>query len=154
MVLKVTQIKYIRFKESTPLYSNLNFDFMGKKGKTLLGFVNKLFSSADNFSWSCFASCLIGAKYLNFFKIAVWRSDSMKRNYVNFFRLILSRKQNEWSPNCYQMKSTVNASIWSGDKGRWKWLLWRPIKQTNCLANSVQDIWRLLKAREKNCRQS
>ena len=38
------------------------------------------FCSADNFSWSCSASCWIGAK----FKIAVWRSDFMKRNFRGF----------------------------------------------------------------------
>ena len=62
--------------------ANLNFSLMGK---TLLGFVNKLFSSVQLIVFLImFCFLLNWCKNSNYFKIAVWQSDSMKRNFWEF----------------------------------------------------------------------
>ena len=83
-IIKVTQINYISRNQ---LYStaNLNFGSMGKKAK-------HCWASSTNFSvqfsWQFFliVVCFLlnWCRNSNFFKIAVWQSDSMKWNYRGF----------------------------------------------------------------------
>ena len=77
----MAQINYVS-RNQLHCTANLKFGLMCIKSKTLLVFVNKLFISVQLIVF--LDHVLLLAELALKFKIAVWRSDSMKRNFRGF----------------------------------------------------------------------